>query len=375
MIDFVNVKKTYPRSTEPAIRDLSFSVPAGETCVLIGPSGSGKTTALKMINRLIEPTAGKILMNGKNVLDQDPVELRRSIGYVIQQIGLFPHMTIAGNIAVVPRLLGWDKDRTDRRVDELIDLVGMEPADYRDRFPRELSGGQRQRIGVARALAADPPVMLMDEPFGAIDPITRDHLQNEFLRLQNRLHKTIMFVTHDIDEAIKMGTLICLLRDGGELVQFDTPERLLAEPANEFVANFVGSDRGLKRLGLVRVEEVMRTDLVTARVDEHGRDLLTRMKTNRFDSLLVIRENGRLAGVVSARDVEAAPDRPVGDLAVEVVSVTEPEATMKDAFSEMLTYGVGYLPVLDEKQRLAGLVTAKDARHLFDTHDNGAVGD
>ncbi|MEJ2304785.1 MAG: ATP-binding cassette domain-containing protein [Anaerolineales bacterium] len=235
MIELENIVKIYPGSAQPAVNDLSFKVAEGETCVLIGPSGCGKTTTLKMINRLIEPTSGRIILQGKNVLDMDPVQLRRGIGYVIQQIGLFPHMTIAENINVVPRLLGWDKDKMRKRVGELIEMVGMDPADFRDRYPRQLSGGQRQRIGVARALAADPPVLLMDEPFGAIDPITRDRLQNEFLRLQKRLKKTIAFVTHDIDEALKMGTMICILEVGGILAQADRPAKVLSEPASSFV--------------------------------------------------------------------------------------------------------------------------------------------
>jgi osmoprotectant transport system ATP-binding protein len=211
MIELKNVTKFYPGQRQPAVANVTFAVPEGNTCVLIGPSGCGKTTIMKMVNRLIEPTEGIIAVNGNNVREMNAVKLRRTIGYVIQQIGLFPHMTIQQNIAVVPNMLGWKPAKIAQRIDELIELVGMDPPTYGDRYPRELSGGQRQRIGVARALAADPPVMLMDEPFGAVDPITRDRLQNEFLRLQERLHKTIIFVTHDIDEAIKMGDQIVIL--------------------------------------------------------------------------------------------------------------------------------------------------------------------
>jgi osmoprotectant transport system ATP-binding protein len=375
VIEFLHVQKKYPNAAAPAIRDLSFSVPSGETCVLIGPSGSGKTTALKIINRLIEPTAGKVMVDGRNILEQNVVELRRNIGYVIQMVGLFPHMTIAENIAVVPRLLHWDANRIAKRVDELIELVGMEPAEYRGRYPRELSGGQNQRIGVARALAADPPVMLMDEPFGAIDPITREHLQNEFLHLQERLHKTIMFVTHDIDEAIKMGTVICLLREGGELVQLDSPANLLANPADDFVENFVGADRGLKRLGLVRVGEVMRKEILTGRESDRSRDLLERMRTNGFDAMLVVKDNGRLAGVVTSKNLSNKPDRSAADAMTEVTYATESTATMKDAFSEMLSYGVSFLPVIDEKKRLVGLVTAKDAQRLININTGAQAGD
>ena len=239
-----------------AIEDLSFEVGAGEVCVLVGPSGSGKTTALRLINRMIEPTGGDILLGGRSVLSQEPTHLRRQIGYVIQQIGLFPHQTVAENVATVPKLLGWDRERTRHRVTELLELTGLDPEETAERYPALLSGGQRQRVGVARALAADPPLMLMDEPFGAIDPITRTRLQDEFLRLQERVRKTVVFVTHDIDEAIKMGDKIAILREGGRLAQYDTPERLLTDPVDEFVADFVGHDRALKRLGLSTLGDV-----------------------------------------------------------------------------------------------------------------------
>jgi len=366
MIEFKEVSKIYPRQTSPAITDLSFAVPEGETCVLIGPSGCGKTTALKMINRLIEPSDGKIFINGGNVLERDPVLLRREIGYVIQQIGLFPHMTIRENIAVVPKLLRWKESRIDQRVDELIEMVGMEPEDYRDRYPRELSGGQRQRIGVARALAADPPVMLMDEPFGAIDPITRDRLQNEFLRLQKHIKKTIMFVTHDIDEAIKMGTMIAILRIGGILAQFDTPANILANPADDFVADFVGADRGLKRLGLVRVGDVMQTDFATLQAHESAAQAAKKMQRRDLDSILVIDEQGKLLGYVTFKAIRANPDKIVGELVHEIAAATEVEATMKDAFSEMLSYGVGYMPVRGEQDKLVGIVTVETAQKLIE---------
>lgn len=366
MIEFRNVTKIYPRQVSPAISELSFEVPEGETCVLIGPSGCGKTTALKMINRLIEPSAGEIMVDSENVLTKDPVKLRREIGYVIQQIGLFPHMTIRDNIAVVPKLLRWKEARIDKRVDELIDMVGMDPADYRNRYPRELSGGQRQRIGVARALAADPPVMLMDEPFGAIDPITRDRLQNEFLRLQKQLKKTIMFVTHDIDEAIKMGTLIAILRTGGLLAQFDSPTNILSDPADDFVADFVGSDRGLKRLGLVRVGEVMNTDLTTASANETATETVEKMRKRDLDSILVVEDGNKLVGYVTLKSVQENPEKKTGELAHEIVSTTEEEATMKDAFSEMLSFGVGYMPVLGENDKLVGLITVENAQRLIE---------
>ncbi|MDQ1459376.1 MAG: osmoprotectant transport system ATP-binding protein [Actinomycetota bacterium] len=253
MIRLESVRKEYPGGLV-AVDDLSFEVPSGEVCVLVGPSGCGKTTILRMINRLIEPTSGKILVDDEDILRVDPVELRRRIGYVIQQVGLFPHQTVAANIATVPRLLGWDRARVNARVDELLTLVGLPTGEYAKRYPAELSGGQRQRVGVARALAADPPIMLIDEPFRAIDPITRTQLQDEFLRLQQTLRKTIVFVTHDIDEAVKMGDHIAILRVGGHLAQYDPPDRLLAAPANDFVADFVGRDRALKRLRITHID-------------------------------------------------------------------------------------------------------------------------
>src|SRR6476661_1189256 len=254
-----NVTKRYDagaKNTPGAVNDLSLTVPAGKICVLVGPSGCGKTTSLKMVNRLIEPTSGQILIDGEDIAKRDVIELRRSIGYVIQQVGLFPHQTIGENVITVPQLLGWSSERQKERSDELLSLVGLEPAKYRDRFPSQLSGGERQRVGVARALAADPPIMLMDEPFGAVDPIVRDRLQNEFLRLQEELAKTILFVTHDIDEAIKIGDLVAVFQDGGVVAQFGTPAEILANPASEFVARFVGADRGLKRLALSRVSDL-----------------------------------------------------------------------------------------------------------------------
>jgi osmoprotectant transport system ATP-binding protein len=255
-LEFRNVSKTYEGSGEPAIQDLSFEVPAGDICVLVGPSGCGKTTAMRLVNRMIEMTSGDILLDGVSVRARRPADLRREIGYAIQQIGLFPHQTIADNIATVPRVLGWPRERIRARVDELIDLIGLDPAETRDRYPAQLSGGQRQRVGVARALAADPPLMLMDEPFGAIDPINRERLQNELLRLQERIRKTIVFVTHDIDEAIKMGDRIAILKKGGVLAQYATPAELLMAPADDFVEDFVGADRALKRLALTSAGEV-----------------------------------------------------------------------------------------------------------------------
>jgi osmoprotectant transport system ATP-binding protein len=254
-LEFREAGKRYPGSSAPAVDRLTLEVPAGEICVLVGPSGCGKTTAMRMVNRMTEITDGDILVGGESVREGDPVQLRRRIGYVIQQVGLFPHRTIGENIATVPSLLGWEASRIGARVEELMELIGLDD-EYRDRFPAQLSGGQRQRVGVARALAADPPLMLMDEPFGAIDPINRERLQNEFLRLQAQVRKTVVFVTHDIDEAIKMGDHIAVMKDGGRLAQYATPEQLLASPADEFVEHFVGADRALKLLSLKRVRDI-----------------------------------------------------------------------------------------------------------------------
>lgn len=262
MIALQGVSKTYPKQPRPAVAGLNLDIPEGAIVTLIGPSGCGKTTILKMMNRLIEPTTGRILLDGEDVTDVNADQLRRRMGYVIQQVGLFPHLTVADNIAVVPRMLGWDKRRITRRVDELLHLVGMEPADFRDRYPRQLSGGQQQRVGVARGLAADPPVMLMDEPFGAIDPITRERLQDEFLEVQRQVAKTICFVTHDLSEAVKLGDRIAVFAAGGRLAQYDTPSEVLAHPADDFVAEFVGSGAAVRRLSLLGISHLELDEVV-----------------------------------------------------------------------------------------------------------------
>ncbi|MFO1302689.1 MAG: ABC transporter ATP-binding protein [Burkholderiales bacterium] len=302
MIEIRDLVKRFPGAARPAIDRLTLTVPAGKVCVLIGPSGCGKTTTMRVVNRMIEPDGGTVRVAGRDVMSVDPVELRRSIGYVIQQIGLFPHWTIAQNVGTVPRLLRWDEARIATRVDELLHLVGMDPGVYRDRFPRELSGGQRQRVGVARALAADPPVMLMDEPFGAIDPITRARLQDEFLNILRTLEKTVVFVTHDIDEALKMGDRIAIMRDGA-LVQYDTPEAILAHPADGFVESFTGSDRALRRLALVRAEDAMEAPAPLSHaqaVDANAslRDALAAMFAAGVDAIAVMRD-GEPAGVLT----------------------------------------------------------------------------
>jgi osmoprotectant transport system ATP-binding protein len=300
-IVFDHATKRYPGRPAPAVDDLSLSVPAGEVCCLVGPSGGGKTTAMKLVNRLVELTSGEVLLGGTSVRALDPTELRRGIGYVIQQVGLFPHMTVAENIATVPRLLGWSRREISARVDELLDLVDLPAADYRSRYASQLSGGERQRVGLARALAADPPVMLMDEPFGALDPITRDRLQRALLRIQGELRKTIIFVTHDIDEAVRVGDRVAVLREGGVLAQYATPDELLAHPADEFVARFVGADRGLKRLSLKRLGDVQLEPLngVVGPVADDGttlRDALSLMLSEGSGELVVVDGGGAPRG-------------------------------------------------------------------------------
>jgi osmoprotectant transport system ATP-binding protein len=309
---FDGVTKRYPGRTEPAVDDLSLTIPAGEICVLVGPSGGGKTTAMKLVNRLIPLTEGDIRIDGRSIGSLDETELRRGIGYVIQQIGLFPHMTVAGNIGTVPRLLGWERGRIDSRVRELLDLVGLDSNGDRGRYPAQLSGGQRQRVGLARALAADPPLMLMDEPFGAIDPITRERLQDEFLRLHRELRKTVIFVTHDIDEAIKMGDRIAILREGGRLAQYDTPDNILAAPASDFVARFVGNDRGLKRLSLATLEDLDLEPVTNgasgprAPVDTSLRDALSIMLTHGNEPLVAVDGDGQAVGLATVDAVSRA---------------------------------------------------------------------
>jgi osmoprotectant transport system ATP-binding protein len=308
-IVFDRVTKRYEGRDQAAVEDLSLVVPAGDICILVGPSGAGKTTAMKLVNRLIELDEGDIRIDGKSIRDLDVVELRRGIGYVIQQVGLFPHMTIADNVATVPRLLGWPKKRIRERTADLLALVGLEQ-EYADRYPAQLSGGQRQRVGLARALAVDPPLMLMDEPFGALDPITRDRLQLEFLRLHEDVRKTVIFVTHDIDEAIKLGDRIAVMREGGHLAQYDTPDRLLAHPADGFVERFVGADRGLKRLALRRLEEIELEPLdgdVPAGPQAPGsttlRDALSLMMSEGADPLVVVNADGTPIGLLSVARV------------------------------------------------------------------------
>jgi osmoprotectant transport system ATP-binding protein len=307
-IVFDRVSKRYPGREEHALRELSLAIPAGTFCVLVGPSGGGKTTALKMVNRLVTFDEGDIRIDGRSVRELPAVELRREIGYVIQQVGLFPHMTVADNIATVPRLVGWDKARTRERTAELLELVGLEPGDGK-RYPAQLSGGQRQRVGLARALAADPPVLLMDEPFGALDPITRARLQQEVRRLHHDVAKTIIFVTHDIDEAITMGDRIAILRQGGTLAQYDTPDAILAHPADEFVERFIGEDRALRRLALRRVGDVQlgpvrgqTPDMARVAASATVRNAVSLLLESGTGELLVVGDDGAPVGILTLEE-------------------------------------------------------------------------
>ena len=324
--------------------------------MLVGPSGGGKTTALKMINRLIDFEGGDISIDGQSVRSLDVTQLRRGIGYVIQQIGLFPHMTIEANIGTVPRLLGWDRDRIRRRALELIGLVGLDPDRDGRRYPAHLSGGQRQRVGLARALAADPPVMLMDEPFGALDPITRERLQHEFLALQARIRKTVVFVTHDIDEAITMGDRIAVLREGGVLAQYDTPDRILSEPADEFVAQFVGADRGLKRLTLRRLRDIEPIDPPAARPGDNAQAARARVQRAGFETLVIVDDDGRPTGLLPIDRL--ATERVPEDGSEPLGAVGTPDMLLRDALSLMLSQTGSHLVVVDKNGRLAGLVSA-----------------
>jgi osmoprotectant transport system ATP-binding protein len=357
VVTLEHVSKRYgPPDAPPAVTDLSLTIPAGEICVLVGPSGCGKTTTMKMINRLIEPTSGRITIDGEDVMSLPAVELRRRIGYVIQQVGLFPHLTVAENVAVVPRLLRWPEARIRDRVEELLDLVRLDAAAYRDRYPAALSGGERQRVGVARALAADPPLMLMDEPFGAVDPILRERLQNEFLRLQARVRKTIVFVTHDVDEAIKMADRIAILQRGGILAQYDTPDAILAAPASEFVEHFVGADRGLKRLSLGRVRDLPLSEPLTASLGEPRAAVRGRLEEAGADYALLVDGAGRPLGWIGRGDLRDEGSVAAGD-ATPGSPTVQPETTLRDALSAMLGSSVQLGVVVDEEERVLGAIS------------------
>ncbi len=355
MIRLAQATKVFPGTEAPAVDHLDLDIPEGEIVVLVGPSGCGKTTTLKMINRIIEPTSGTITVDGRDIREQEPHVLRRDIGYVIQQIGLFPHKTIAANIATVPRLLGWDRDRIDQRVQELIVTMGLD-ASMADRYPAELSGGQRQRVGVARALAADPPVLLMDEPFGAVDPIVRTRLQRELRTLQDRLRKTIVFVTHDIDEAIQLGDRIAILNVGGHLEQYGTPEEILSEPANDFVEDFLGGERGLKRLSLRHVADL--GELGDGNCVEAGASVSVarRVAAEAGEDWIGIRDGADLRGWAWVSDLDGLEH--AGDVETRRFRVAVgPDSTLREALDALVRSRTGVAVVLGEGQTYLGMIT------------------
>jgi osmoprotectant transport system ATP-binding protein len=354
-IELETLTKRYPGGARPAVDNVSMEIKAGEVVVLVGPSGCGKSTLLKMINRLIEPTGGRIRMGGEDVTDIDPVGLRRKVGYAIQSAGLFPHMTVAQNIALVPRMIGWSKARIRARTEELLDLVGLDPGEFHGRYPRQLSGGQQQRVGVARALAADPPVLLMDEPFGAVDPITREHLQDELIRLQHELRKTIVFVTHDFDEAIKIGDRIAVLRERSHIAQFDTPEAILTNPADDFVSGFVGAGAALKRLNLTRVRDVEITDYPTVTIDDPLQQIFNRLRAAGTNEVLLLDRRGRPYKWLRRGDLMRAR----GSLAragTLVHDTVTRDATLRDALEAVLTDNTGRVAVTGRRGEYTGVV-------------------
>ena len=356
MIRLDGVEKRYPDGTL-AVESLDLLVHPGELIALVGPSGCGKSTTLRMVNRLIEPTAGRIEIDGRDVTHVDPVRLRREIGYVIQRVGLFPHLTVAANVATVPQLLGWDRKRTSARVEEMLELVGLPASQYADRYPHELSGGQQQRIGVARGLAADPPVLLMDEPFGAVDPIARDRLQGEFRRIQAELGKTVLFVTHDIDEAVRLADRIAVFSQGGKLEQIADPATVLGAPANDFVADFAGSDRGLRRLAVTPVEAQDLSHPATVLVDDDLATARAAVEGGAEPYAVVLDRAGDLRGWVSARQLGGgAPGDTAGTRARrfdETISVGD---SLRKGLSEIVQHDAGWLPVLDG-DRYVGVLT------------------
>ena len=348
-----------------AADNINMRVPEGKICVLLGPSGCGKTTTLKMINRLITPTSGKIYIDGQDTAQLDTITLRRNIGYVIQQTGLFPNMTVAQNIAVVPRLLGWSRTQITQRTNELLDMMALDPTVFAQRYPNELSGGQQQRIGVARALAADPPVLLMDEPFGAIDPINRGTIQDEFLSMQEQLGKTVLFVSHDINEAVKMGDMIALFRDG-HLEQFDTPDRILAQPANEFIADFVGQDRTLKRLPLTQVAQAMNPKALALNPAigvEKARQLLLEAGLR---GAAVVNPNGRLMGIVHQDRIQGNGSLSNWEPAAALAS---PDDDLRTALSLMLDHQQTWLPCVDNDGHYQGTITLEDISQCLGARD------
>lgn len=369
-IELVDVVKRYPGQQHSAVDELSLTIPAGEIVMFVGPSGCGKTTSLKMINRLIEPTSGKILIDGDDITTKDPTQLRRSIGYVIQGGGLLPHMTVADNIALVPQLLKWDQQRIRTRVDELLDMTGLDPHTYRDRYPRELSGGQQQRVGVARGLAADPPVVLMDEPFGAVDPITRQRLQDELLIIQEEVNKTIVCVTHDIDEAVKLGDRIVILQQGAEIAQYDTPEMVLGAPANDFVADFIGAGSRLKQLSLTRVRDITLEQPPTCKIGEPTADVIQRVEAAGAGAVVVLDDRDRPREWVFLRALRNLETVPLPD--TELETVIDHRSTLADALDSMLSSSHGGAMVTKRGHYLGVVTYDAVTEHLRDMQEASA---
>ncbi|WNM33157.1 betaine/proline/choline family ABC transporter ATP-binding protein [Streptomyces sp. Li-HN-5-11] len=370
MIRFEQVTKRYPDGTT-AVDGLSFEVSEGELVTLVGPSGCGKTTTMMMVNRLVEPTSGRVLVGGEDIAGIDPVRLRRRIGYVIQQVGLFPHRTVLDNTATVPALLGWKRARARARAAEFLDLVGLDPATYGRRYPHQLSGGQRQRVGVARALAADPPVLLMDEPFGAVDPVVRAQLQEEFLRMQAAVRKTVLLVTHDIEEAVRLGDRIAVYGPG-RIEQFDTPGAVLGRPATPYVAGFVGADRGLKRLSVTSIEPEDLEQPPVARLDERAERAAGRLRAEGARWAVVLDASGGLHGWVGIDALAAGGT--VGALAHRMSAWVPVGAPLKQAFGVMLQHDAGWVAVLDGSRFLGVLTPAKLHEALRRSVDAEALG-
>lgn len=358
MIRFENVSKTYRGQKEEVVKNINMTIPKGKIVVLIGPSGCGKTTCLKLINRLIDLTSGKIFINNEDIMTQDPIQLRRKMGYVIQQTGLFPHMTVRQNIEIIPTLQKDDKNIIAQRTQKLMEMVGLDAGEYLDRYPTQLSGGQLQRVGVARAFATDPEIILMDEPFSAVDPITRSQLQDELLFLQSNMKKTIVFVTHDMDEAIRLADKICILNNG-VIVQYDTPEKIMKEPADDYVARFVGPKRIWSRPEFIRAKDIMITTPVAVPSELAIFKAMEIMRADHVDGAIVLDESKKFLGMVRARDIQASADKQItcGSITVQPTATAHPEQNLVDLLNIVNTTGARNIPILDEKKRLLGIVT------------------
>lgn len=359
MIQFENVSKKYPNSDTEVVKNINLTIPTGQIAVIIGPSGCGKTTCLKMINRLIKITGGRILIDGKDIMDYDVIKLRRSMGYVIQQTGLFPHMTVRENIEIIPTLEKQDKEKTSRRTKELMRMIGLDPEEFLDRYPTQLSGGQLQRVGVARAFATDPDIILMDEPFSALDPITRSQLQDELIFLQEKLKKTIVFVTHDMDEAIKLGNMICILKDG-EIVQYDTPEQIMKNPATEYVREFVGRNRIWDNPEYIHAEDIMITQPLTVPGNLTALQALEQMRIHQVNAAMVLNREGAFLGFVTALDIQRTEDKniPVHKIARRAKVTASPGDSIVKLLDMVNKNKTSLIPVLGEGEQLLGLITS-----------------